>query len=91
MGTKKVARIGDTSDHSGIIITSNQDGTVTNEGKEIAVNGALHQCPISGHGITAITAITTKEYINGKLIVTIGAQASCGAIISTGSPNLYAE
>ena len=82
---KKIALIGDTSDHNGTIITSNQDGTVTIGGTEIVVEGAQHSCPIIGHGITTITAITTKSYINGKLIVTTDAIAGCGAKIVASS------
>ena len=87
----KIARLGDTSDHNGTIISTNQDGTVKANGIDIAVNGAMHSCPIQNHGITSITAITTKTYINGKLVVTIGAVAGCGATISTGSPDVFAE
>lgn len=75
------ARVGDPSDHGGVIITSGQNNTVRNEGKNIAVQGALHSCPQQGHGTTPITAITTRTRINGKLIVTTGAVAGCGAII----------
>jgi len=93
---KKIACIEDSSDHGGIIITSNQDGTfrigplgvfvIGNYGAGNyggvtipAVENALHSCPIVGHGITPITAITIKSYHNSKLILTEGAVAGCGA------------
>jgi uncharacterized Zn-binding protein involved in type VI secretion len=76
---KLIALLGDSSSHGGTIITSNQDGTFDVGGTEVAVNGALHSCP--SHGVTSITAITIKSFQNGKLILTTGAIAGCGAII----------
>jgi uncharacterized Zn-binding protein involved in type VI secretion len=78
---KKIALKGDFSDHGGIIITSNQDGTLDVGGIEVAVEGALHSCPILGHGITPITAVTIKSDQNGKLILSENAVAGCGAQI----------
>ena len=76
---KKIALKGDSSDHGGTITTSNQDGTFDVGGIEVAVEGALHSCPIYGHGVTVITAVTTKSKHNGKLILTENAVAGCGA------------
>ena len=83
--SKKVALLGDSSSHGGTITTSNQDGTLKVGGVEVAVEGAMHSCPIKDHGVTAITAITIKSFHNSKLILTYGAVAGCGAIIT--SPN----
>jgi len=76
-----ISVLGDTSSHGGTIITSGQDGTCKVGGVAVAVAGAMHDCPIKDHGITPITAITVKSYINGKLILTEGAIAGCGALI----------
>jgi uncharacterized Zn-binding protein involved in type VI secretion len=76
-----VAVLGDLSSHGGTIVTTNQDGTFKLAGIDIAVEGAFHSCPLSGHGVTPITAVTAKSFHNGKLIVTEGAVAGCGAII----------
>ena len=81
-GSRNVACVGDGSSHGGSVITSNQDGTVKAAGDIIAVQGALHSCPIDGHGTTPITSIITKTRVNGKLVITSGAKAGCGAIIS---------
>lgn len=78
----KIACIGDSSSHGGTIISSGQDGNGTAKGQIIAVQGAMHSCPIHGHGTTPITVITTKTKYNGKLIVTEGAVAGCGATIT---------
>lgn len=119
---KLIACVGDSSDHGGTIITSNQDGTLTvgaggggagggegegqygtiiygspGEGGEggggevVAVEGALHSCPIPTHGVTSITAVTTKTYHNGKLILSQYAIAGCGALIIPNPRNVYVE
>jgi len=56
-----------------------------------AVEGALHSCPIPGHGVTPITAITVKSYHNNKLILTILATAGCGARITPPDRRVYVE
>ena len=88
---KKVACINDSSNHGGVITTHNQNGTVLADGDIIAVNGAMHSCPIIGHGITPITAITTKSYCNGKLILTENAIAGCGALMTPPDRNVNIE
>lgn len=77
----KVAVLGELSSHGGTIVSTNQDGTLKVANTAVAVSGALHACPITGHGTTPITPVTVKSYHNGKLIVTEGAFAGCGAII----------
>lgn len=88
---KKIALLGDGSDHGGTITSSNQDGTLSAKGIEVALEGAQHSCPIDGHGVTSITAITVKSYHNGKLILTQGAIAGCGALISPVDRGVYVE
>ncbi len=88
---KPIALKGDFSDHGGSIITSNQDGTFTVGGVEVAVNGAMHSCPITGHSVTPITAVTTKSFHNGKLILTKDAVAGCGAKITPSDRKVYVE
>lgn len=77
---KKIALKGDFSDHGGIIITSNQDGTLDVGGIEVAVEGAVLACPIHGnqeiHGNLAETFL-----VNGKKVVLEGSLADCGAQI----------
>jgi len=87
-GARKVACLGDSSSHSGTIITTGQDGTVMAGGSIIAVAGALHDCPRDGHGTTIITPIIKKTFINGKLVITEGAVAGCGAKIAPPNRNV---
>jgi len=89
---KKIACVGDPSDHGGVVITSNQDGSFRVGGGDIpAVEGALHSCPIKDHGTTPITAVTSRSYCNGKLILTEQAVAGCGAKITPPSRGVYVE
>lgn len=119
MATKKIACLGDSSNHGGAVVTTNSDNTLFigivleigsagayGRGKYgeglygvgggvvgdiAAVDGAQHSCPIFGHGVTPITAITTKTYHNGKLILTEGAIAGCGAVLTPPDRKVYAE
>ena len=88
---KLISLLGDSSNHGGIIISSGQDGTFLVNGIEVAVAGALHDCPVEGHGITSISSVIVKSYDNGKLILTKGAIASCGAKILPSGRNVYVE
>jgi len=90
-GRTPIAVVGDKSSHGGVIISSNQDGTLRATGELVAVDGALHSCPIPEHGITPISAVTIKTYQNGKLILTRGAIAGCGALIDPPNRPVYVE
>lgn len=83
---KNIALLGDTSSHGGEIVTTNQDDNALSVGGvDVAVYGAMHYCPIVGHGTNPIILpATTRSYHNGKLIITQGAvvAAPCGAIIT---------
>lgn len=81
MSALKIACVGDVSNHGGVITTSNQDGRFLVANIEVAVHGALHSCPIEGHGITPITSVINRVYYNGKLVLTEKAIAGCGATI----------
>jgi len=86
-----IALLGDVSSHGGTVITSGQDNSLLAVGGIVAVEGALHECVIVGHGVTSIIATTVKTFHNGKLILTNGAKAGCGALIKTPSRNVLIE
>jgi uncharacterized Zn-binding protein involved in type VI secretion len=86
---KIVAVLGDPSNHNGTLSSTNQDGRYKLKGIVVCANGCNHDCPI--HGTTAVTAVTTKSYVNGKLIITYGARAGCGAIITPPDRKHYVE
>lgn len=87
---KKIACIGDPATHTGSISVPGQT-KVKSDSSSVAVDGALFACTVSGHGTTAITPVTTKTYIGGKLIITEGAIAGCGAIIQPPDRKVYVE
>lgn len=79
------ARLGDPSNHGGYIV-SGCSTTTTINGKAVAINGAIHSCPIPGHGNTPITATNTKNLVDGQpIVITNIDQAGCGAVITSGS------
>lgn len=81
-----IARLGDTSDHFGIIISASAN--VKANGIRIARVGDNHLCPT--HGVTPIVTTPAGTVINGNAVATVGATAGCGATINSGSPNVNA-
>ena len=92
MDKRLVALEGDTSSHGGFIKTSNQDGSVKAEGKEIAVEGAIFSCPITGHGDTEIHGNLDNNWtINSKKVVLEGSTAGCGAVIISSANKTFGK
>ena len=83
--SKQVARLGDPSDHGGVIITS-ASRTMAN-GILVARMGDMHACPIPGHGITPIVTGSNKMLVEGQPVARVGDVAACGVTIVVGSPN----
>ena len=88
---KKIALLGDPSSHGGTLITTGQDGKVIANNISICVSGCTHSCSVPGHGITLVVPITVKSFINNLLIITEGAVAGCGAIITPPDRKIYIE
>lgn len=94
---KPIVCIGDSSSHGGTVILTNQvDDKLFCADELVAVESApegvlQHSCPIPGHGITPVTAITVKSFHNGKLILTGGAIAGCGARLAPPDRRTYVE
>ena len=85
-----VARLGDTSDHGGYIISVTTTRTYCN-GILVARLGDMHSCPIPGHGITPLVSSPDMTIqAEGKVLATVGSVAGCGAVINSGSPNVSA-
>ncbi|MHB9038473.1 MAG: PAAR domain-containing protein [Armatimonadota bacterium] len=81
-----IARLGDTSDHNGVIISA-ASRTLVN-GKPVARKGDMHSCPM--HGVTPIVSGSERLLIEGMPAARVGDSAACGAIITSGSPNTSA-
>ena len=84
----KIARLGDPSDHAGVIISA--CSRTLADGKLIARKGDLHSCPIPGHGITPLESNTSPDtYVEGEQMAMVGTKAACGATISNGAPKSF--
>lgn len=78
-----VARLGDSSNHGGIIISAASRTQV--EGKMVARVGDSHSCPIPGHGVTPITTGSPQFKAEGALVARTGSLTGCGASIIGGA------
>lgn len=81
------ARLGDVSSHGGTVIT----GSVTTfvNGRPVARMCDLHDCPIPGHGVTPIVSGSLDTATDGRPNARLGDIAGCGAVIVTGSLNVF--
>lgn len=84
-----VCRLGDTSNHGGVIISASSD--VLANGIGVARQGDLHACPIPGHGVTAITTGSPDTNANGQPIARVGDSCGCGATLNSGSLDTFAN
>lgn len=66
-------------------------GKARNRGLNICVDGDVHSCPQRGHGNTPVTATSDSVKSNGKLILRVGDRAGCGAVITSGSPDMRSK
>ncbi len=81
------ARLGDKSNHGGVIVTG-ASRTLVN-GKPLARMGDKHNCPLPGHGVTPIVSGSPYTLTEGKPNARVGDAVACGARIVTGSPDTY--
>jgi uncharacterized Zn-binding protein involved in type VI secretion len=88
MTEQPVARVGDTSSHGGVILGPCSSTFFIDGGKAVARSGDMHQCPITGHGTTALSGSSSIQADGGRVVVRIGDTAGCGAVINSGSPTL---
>lgn len=83
----QVCRLGDTSDHGGAITSASPD-TYCN-GIRVARLSDSFACPIHG-GQTIVTASGTT-FVNLLGVARIGDLISCGATLTSGSPDVWAD
>lgn len=83
----KQARLGDSSSHGGLIISGSPDTLVN--GRAAARLGDMHVCPILGHGVTPIVTGSATVKVNQRPAARVGDVAACGALIVTGSDDVY--
>ena len=82
------ARLGDSSDHGGEIISASS--TVFAGGVPVARLGDLHACPIHGHGVTPIVSASDSVLAEGRPVARLGDSVGCGATIISGAPTVTA-
>lgn len=80
------ARLGDPSDHGGVIITASPN--VLANDIPVARLGDLHACPIHGHGVTPIGPGSPTVMTDDLPTLRVGDTAGCGATIIMGSPTV---
>jgi uncharacterized Zn-binding protein involved in type VI secretion len=76
-----VAILGSTSSHGGTMTSASGSKLQTPQGAA-CVDGDLHSCPITGHGVTAVTGNSTRATVGGKKVILNGSVAGCGAVIN---------
>jgi uncharacterized Zn-binding protein involved in type VI secretion len=79
-----VARVGDTASHGGSL-ASGSPNTNCN-GVAVCRIGDIYNCPT--HGANPIISGSTVTLVNGAGIARVGDSTSCGAVITSGSPNV---
>lgn len=80
-----VARAGDAISHGGAIVSGSPN--VFCNGISVARVGDPVACLI--HGGQSIATGSTTVFCNGKGVARVGDLITCGAVIVTGSPNVY--
>lgn len=82
----KVTRIGDVGTHGAVVITGRDNHYVN--GLPVARVGDLVNCPL--HGVNRIVATTAPTvYTNNGQNSHLGSLTECGAMIITGSDDMY--
>lgn len=83
-----IARQGDTSTHGGTVSVGSPNMMVNN--RPVARVGDVFICPTHGPQTIVSSPISGKTN-QGKLLAVVGSNISCGAVITTGSPNTNAN
>lgn len=85
MFRKPIARTGDTGSHGGAIIDGCSNIRANN--RPIALVGSIYNCPV--HGPNPIITGAQSVFGNDLLVAHIGSKTACGAIITSGSPDVF--
>ena len=87
-----IACVGDTGSHGGSITDSGGNSTFYVAGILVALEGAHYHCSNPLHNGGTVTAIVTRtKGPGGKLVITQGAQSSCGSVITPIDRRTYVE
>ncbi len=80
---EQLARLGDSTDHGGTIISGAERTLV--DGQPAARMGDEHECGYTYHGTGTIAGGSQTTLIEGKPAARVGDTTSCGATIVSGS------
>lgn len=78
-----VIRLGDTSDHGGVVVSSASKYSF--EGMLVARKGDMFSCPLPGHGVNPIVEGSGKYSCEGQPIARQGDHTACGASLISGA------
>ena len=84
-----VARIGDLSNHPGVLIAPVATSVLTND-RATAHIGTLHTCSRPDHNVRPVTTGITGVLVEDKPIATVGSVIACLAVVATGSDDVEA-
>lgn len=76
---RPLIRIGDTTDHGGVVVSGAGSDIV--EGKPVARVGDTVTCPIKGHGPTVIVSGDSSLIVEGQPVARQGDKCACGATL----------
>lgn len=79
------ARLGDLGSHGGVIVTASEDVFTNSRGQ--ARIGDIYACAI--HGLNPIIEGSPDTYANSRNVARVGDLTECGAVIVTGSPDVF--
>jgi uncharacterized Zn-binding protein involved in type VI secretion len=83
----QIALLNSKMTHGAHILRGSPDRQVN--GIPIARLGDPVSCPQHGHGSNRIVHVSYNQQTDSRPPAHVGARASCGAMIITGSPNVY--
>jgi uncharacterized Zn-binding protein involved in type VI secretion len=89
MAYQPVCRLGDASDHGGVMVSASS--AVFTDGIAACRDQDLHSCPIAGHGVTPVTGTGVSQLDGDRPRIRVGDVAGCGAVMVTGSPSTFCD
>ena len=82
-----VARVGDSASHGGALASGSPN--VNCNGIAVCRVGDIYNCP--SHGANPIISGSSVTFANGEGIARVGDTTQCGAVITSGSPDVNSD
>lgn len=87
MTKQPVARLGDSGNHGGRIVSAKSP--ILADGISMATVGDMYACPI--HGTNPIVSGMPGSFGTNELIAHVGSHTACGDVIATGSTKVFVD